>query len=190
VGSGDPRTITRLLRRWHGGDEQALEQLVPLVYEDLRRLARLKMRAERREHTLQPTALVHEAYGRLVGLELSWQDRTHFLSMAARVMRRVLVEHARARRAEKRGGAAVRVSIGEADGAVRPFDVVELDEALERLHDHEERPARAIELHYFGGLSYAEIAQALAVSEATVDRDMRFARAWLCRALGHVEKNG
>jgi RNA polymerase sigma factor (TIGR02999 family) len=180
---GDPQTITVLLRRWRGGDERALEELIPLVYEELRLLVRVKTRAERREHTLQPTALIHEAYGRLLGLELSWQDRTHFLSMAARVMRRVLVEHARARRAEKRGGDAVRVSIREADGAVQPFDVVELDDALERLRDQDERPAQAIELHYFGGLSYAEIAQALAVSEATVDRDMRFARAWLRRAL-------
>jgi RNA polymerase sigma factor (TIGR02999 family) len=181
--SADAGTVTQLLRRWRGGDEAAVQQLVPLVYDELRRLARLQMRGERREHTLQPTALVHEAYGRLVALELSWQDRSHFLSMAARVMRWVLVEHARARRAEKRGGGAVKVSLDAADRATQPHAVIELDEALERLSSQDERPARAIELHYFGGLSYVEIAEALGISEATVDRDMRFARAWLRRAL-------
>ena len=176
--------VTQLLLRWREGEEEALEELMPLVYEELRRLARLKMRDERRDHTLQPTALVHEAFERLVDLRLEWQDRAHFLSMAARLMRRILVDHARAHRAAKRGQGAVKVSLHEGDAAAEPcFEILGLNEALERLQQQDARPSRVIELHYFGGLSYREIAEALRLSEATVDRDMRFARAWLLREL-------
>lgn len=158
---------------------------MPLVYERLRRLARAQMKGERRDHTLQPTALVHEAYARMVDLELPWRDRVHFLSMAARAMRRVLVDHARAQRAAKRGGGRVKVSLHEEHAATPSVvDLVDLDLALERLRGQESRPSRVVELHYFGGLSYNEIALELEISEATVDRDLRFARAWLGRELG------
>ncbi len=175
--------VTLLLRRWQEGDRDALEHLTPLVYDELRRLARAKMKNERREHTLQPTALVHEAFDRLVDLELSWQDRAHFLNMSARVMRRVLVDHARQRLAGKRDG-GLRVSLVDADAQARPdLDLMALDQALERLRKQEERPSQVLELLYFGGLSYTEIAETLEISKATVDRDLRFARAWLSREL-------
>ena len=185
---GDPddaaQTITRLLLEWRDGDSRALEKLVPLVYEELRRLARLQMRDQAAGHTLQPTALVHEAYARLVGLKLDWQDRTHFLSMAARTMRRVLVDHARAKRAAKRGAGAVQVTLQDFHAAPFPsFDLLAVDEALGSLGRDHERAARAIELCYFGGLSGREIAEALKISAATAERDLRFARSWLKREL-------
>ena len=180
-----PGSVTRLLRSWQKGDQQALGELIPRIYDQLRRLAQARMRGERRSHTLEPTALVHEAYVRMVDLELSWQDRIHFLSMAARAMRRVLVDHARAHRAAKRGGQALRVSLHEEHAAASPdVDLLELDQALDRLRAQQARLGQAVELHYFGGLSYKEVAEALSVSEATVDRDLRFARAWLLRELG------
>lgn len=157
---------------------------MPLVYDELRRLARIRMRDERAGHTLEPTAVVHEAYARLVDLELSWQNRAHFYCMAARTMRRVLVEHARKRRAAKRGGGP-RVTLHD-DQAVSPppaIDILALDQALETLRRQEERPSQVVELHYFAGLTLREIAEVLGVSEATVDRDLRFARAWLRRRL-------
>jgi RNA polymerase sigma factor (TIGR02999 family) len=161
-----------------------LEVLVPLVYEELRRLARLQMRDEAAGHTLQPTALVHEAYTRLVGLKLDWQDRSHFLSMAARTMRRVLVDHARARRAAKRGAGAVQVTLHEFHAKDEPsIDLLAIDEALDSLDRQDERAARAIELCYFGGLTGREIAEALEISPATAERDLRFARSWLRREL-------
>ena len=180
-----PSSVTLLLRRWRKGDDAALEELTPVVYGELRRLARLQMRDERRGHTLQPTALVHEAYARMVDLELSWQDRAHFLSMSARVMRRVLVDHARRRSALKRGGDPLRISLEGDELSMEPdLDLVALDQALSRLRDQEERPARVLELRYFGGLSYPEIAEALGISLATVERDLRFSRAWLLSELG------
>jgi RNA polymerase sigma factor (TIGR02999 family) len=176
--------VTRLLRRWRAGDEAALGELMPLVYDRLRRMAQAQMRGERPGHTLQPTALVHEAYERMVDLELSWQDRVHFLSMAARAMRRVLVDHARAHRAAKRGRGAVRVSLHEEHAVATPaVDLLELDRALDRLRRQEDRLGRVVELHYFGGLTYKEMAGALGISEATVDRHLRFARAWLLQEL-------
>ena len=178
--------VTLLLRRWREGDDDALEELTRLLYPELRRIAAAHMRGERIDHTLQPTAVVHEAYARLIELELDWQDRVHFLSMASRVMRRVLVDHARAVRAAKRGGDAVRVPWGEdrdRDGAEPAFDTLDLDRALEQLTQYQERPGRAVELHYFGGLSYREISEALGISEVTVERDLRFAKAWLRRRL-------
>ena len=180
---GETDDITQLLVRWRGGDEAALEQLLPLVYEELRRLAGRYMRAERPDHTLQATALVHEAYVRLVGVEAAWQDRVHFLSLAARLMRRILVDHAKAGRREKRGGGAVKLSLDDvALVASEPSAaLLDLDEALTNLASLDERKARAVELHYFGGLTYDETAEVLGVSAATVDRDLRMARAWLYR---------
>jgi RNA polymerase sigma factor (TIGR02999 family) len=173
-------TVTLLLRRCGAGDGAALAQVVPLVYEELRRLARIHMGRERPGHTLQPTALVHEAYARLVAADLDLQDRVHFFAVASSAMRRILVDHARARASLKRGGGALRVTLDEdllASG--RGSDIVEIDAALERLAAVDVRKARIVELHYFGGLSYDEIARVLGVSAATVDRDLRFAKAWL-----------
>ena len=180
----DPQTITRLLLDWRGGRSEALDKLVPLVYDELRRLARLQMRDQARDHTLQPTALVHEAYARLIGLELDWQNRTHFLSMAARTMRRVLVDHARAQRAAKRGAGAVQVSLHDFHAQTEiSFDLLAIDEALQGLGRQDERAMMAVELQYFGGLTGREIAEYLEVSPATVERDLRFARSWLRREL-------
>ncbi len=179
----DPGQTTRLLRKWHDGDEKALSDLMSLVYAELHRLAAVQLRGERRDHTLQPTALIHEAFLRLVDLDLSWQDRTHFLSMSARVMRRVLVDHARRRRAGKRHG-GMRVCMDEVKLAVEPrYDLLALDEALGRLQEHEERTGRVVELFYFGGLTHEEIAEAEQISRTTVDRDLRFGRAWLRQEL-------
>lgn len=179
-----PKTITRLLLQWREGDTEALETLVPLVYDELRRLARLRMRDQGVGHTLQPTALVHEAYARMVDLKLEWQDRAHFLCMAARTMRRVLVDHARERRAAKRGGGALQVSLH--DFHVRTemsFDLLAIDEGILALSRHEERAATAVELYYFGGLTSGEVAEVLQISQATAERDLRFARSWLRREL-------
>jgi RNA polymerase sigma factor (TIGR02999 family) len=179
--------VTRLLSAWRSGDSHALEQLTPLVYEELRELAHRYMRRERQNHTLQATAVVHEAYVRLIGMEVPWQNRTHFYAVAARLMRRILVDHAKSRHREKRGGPITMVSVdvyqedtnnlvGSTAGQI---DVLEIDEALERLAEQDERLANAVELHYFGGLTYQETAKALGVSEATVHRDLRLAKAWI-----------
>lgn len=178
-----PGEVTRLLRRWRDGDRAALDELIPIVYQELRRLARAQMRNERAGHTLQPTALVHEAYTRLGRLELDWQDRAHFLSMAARTMRRVLVEHARARRAVKRGGGAFAVTLTD-NLAVEPdVELERLDDALRSLGAHDARAERVLELFYFGGLTHREIAAVLEISATTVDRELRFGRAWLRQEL-------
>jgi len=179
-----PRTVTRLLLDWRAGDEQALAALVPLMYDELRRLARAKMRDQPAQHTLQPTALVHEAYARMVDLELDWKDRSHFLCMAARTMRRVLVDHARAARAAKRGADAVQVTLQDFHAKKETsLDLLAIDQALESLTRQDERAACAVELCYFGGLTGKEIAEALEVSAATAERDLRFARSWLKREL-------
>ncbi len=177
--------VTVLLRRWTDGDESALDDVMPFVYNELRRLAAGQPRNERNDHTLQPTALVNEAYMRLVDLNLSWQDRTHFRSMAATTMRRVLVDHARGRRREKRGGDAVKLNIDDvAVLAEQPaHDVVDLHLALEALAKVDERPAKCLELHFFGGLGYDEIAAATGSSQATVGRDIRAGKAWIRRYL-------
>lgn len=178
-------TVTLLLRRLSAGEEAALAQIIPLVYDELLRLARLHMRRERTGHTLEATALVHEAYARLADADLTLQDRRHFFAVASRAMRRILVDHARARGSLKRGEGASRVTLGEEIPAPEAgADVLELDEALTRLAGMDERKARALELHYFGGLSYEEIADVLDISPATVDRDLRFAKAWLHEHLG------
>lgn len=173
--------VVRLLDQWRDGDPDAYDRLIPLVYVELRRVAHGQLRYERAGHSLQPTLLVHEAYLRLADAEVAWRNRTHFLSVAATVMRRILVEWARARRAEKRGGDDVRVTLPDDVSAppADPVDMLTLDAALQRLQAYDERQARVVELLYFGGLTYAEIGQLLGVSEATVDRDLRHARAWL-----------
>ena len=183
--------VTALLLRWGRGDEDALERLIPLVYQELHRIARRCMAGERVGHSLQATAIVNEAFVRLVdGKAVAWNDRAHFLAVSARVMRRILVDHARARKYQKRGGDAVRVSFDEAlvvssnDG--HP-DFVVLDAALEALAKIDERQSRVVELRFFGGLTVEETATALDVSPATVMGDWRFARAWLKRELrGHT----
>jgi RNA polymerase sigma factor (TIGR02999 family) len=177
--------VSRLLQEWRAGDQGAYDRLIPLVYAELRRVARGHLRREGRGHSLQPTVLVHEAYIRLAGADVEWQNRTHFLSVAATVMRRILVERARARHARKRGGEDVRVTVTDrlAGPESDPVDLLMLDQAIERLRELDERQAQAIELCYFGGMTYAEISEALGVSEATVDRDLRHARAWLRRHL-------
>jgi RNA polymerase sigma factor (TIGR02999 family) len=176
--------VTALLHAWRSGDAASFDRLMAVVYPELRAIAARHLSGEAEGHTLQPTALVHEAYLRLVGSEIEWEDRKHFFAVAARAMRRVLVDHARARRREKRGGDAIFVTLDdqlalEASGV----DLVALDEALDRLAEHDERKARAIELHFFGGLSYDETARALDVSAATVDRDLRMGKAWLLHQL-------
>lgn len=195
TGSHDPSHVTRLLRDWSEGDGHAFDELLPLVYDELRRLASRALRGESAGHTLRTTALVHEAYVRLVGSDVDWEGSRHFMRVAARAMRRVLVDHARARKSQKRGGGAPAIPIDALAGILpggehRPDDVLELDEALERLIALEERKGRAVELHYFGGLSYEEVGEALEISTATVHRDLRMARAWLYKELRNDDGRG
>lgn len=184
----DSGRVIELLREWRQGDDQAGDRLIPFVYAELRRLARGQLRREQAGHSLQPTALVHEAYLRLVKADIDWQDRTHFLSVAARVMRRVLVEHARSKQARKRGGHEEHVTLTGPIAApdADPIDVLVLDEAMARLQLFDARQAQIVELCYFGGLTVPEVAQTLGISEATVARDLRHARAWLRRELSSI----
>ena len=186
--------ITRLLDRWSQGDEDAFKELIPLVYEELRRLAEHYLKGERVGHTLQPTALVHEAYLRLSGLnEMRLRNRTHFYGAAAQAMRRILVDHARRRLAGKRGAGVQPVRLDEAslDGPIDlRLDMVALEDALNALTDIAPDQARVVELRYFGGLSVAETAAFLGVAPATVKRRWNFARAWLYRALAGPEPGG
>lgn len=175
--------FTVLLRAWAEGDETALDRLTPAVYDELRRLAGAYMRKERPGHTLSPTELVSEAFLRLAGGEHpAYEDRVHFFAVAARHMRRILVDHARRRTADKRGGRDRPVTLDEElIAGERPDELVALDEALEALAAVDERKARVVELHYFGGMAQKEIAAALGVHENTVARDLRLAEAWLNR---------
>ena len=178
--------VTQLLKEWSAGDSNAAAKLVPLVYEELRRLARSYVARERADHTLQATALVHETYLRLADqTQLNWKDRVHFYGIAARVMRRILVEHARAHRSAKRGGLAQKISLEEARQlpAETDVDLLELDSALESFAKDYPRKSEVVELKFFGGLDAKEIAELLQVSEKTVQRDWNFAKLWLCRAL-------
>lgn len=178
--------VTRLLHAWRGGNDDALDALVPLVYEDLRRVAEARMRSEPAGHTLQPTALVHEAYGRLASAEVPWEDRAHFFAVAAGTMRRILVDHARSRNRAKRGGDRVQVTLVEgvaaSEGPV-DHDLLDLDAALERLAEMDTRKAKAVELVFFAGMKQPDVADVLGVSVATVERDLRAARAWLAAQL-------
>jgi len=176
--------ITRLLAEWRAGSDDAHAELITLLAPELRALAERHLRGERPDHTLQATALVNEAYLRLVGADIDWHDRVHFLAVAGRTMRRVLVDYARARAAAKRGSGATAVTLRTGDGPLRPAgpdgaDLLDLDAAMTDLAEHDGRKARIVELHYFGGLTHPEIAEVVGVSEATVDRDLRFSRAWL-----------
>jgi RNA polymerase sigma-70 factor (ECF subfamily) len=182
-----PHSVTALLRAWGAGDARAPEALVPLVYAELRRQASRALRREGEGHTLQATALVHEAWLRLDGQhDARWESRTQFLAVAAQMMRRVLVDHARTRRALKRGGGGTHVTLGDANlAAASPdeVDVLALDDALARLAELDPRKARLVELRYFAGMSIPEAATALGVSQATVGREWAVARMWLRREL-------
>ena len=178
------KDVTGLLRRWSEGDKQALEGLLPLVYEELRALAASCFRSERPDHTLQPTALVHEAYLRLIGQEhVAWQNRAHFFGIAAQMMRRILVDHARARHAAKRGGGQVTLMLDDAVALPkqRNVDLLALDAALTELAELDARQSQIVELRFFAGLSIEDTARVLAISPATVKREWATARAWLRR---------
>jgi RNA polymerase sigma factor (TIGR02999 family) len=178
--------VSQLLAAWRSGDQAALDKLTPLVYEELRRLARHYMRGERIGHTLQATALVNEAYLRLIDYtEMQWQNRAHFFAMAATLMRRILVDHARGRNYAKRGGAQQRLSLSKADRfADKPdVDLVALDDGLKTLAEMNAQQSKIVELRFFGGLTIEETAEVLGISHATVERDWAVARAWLRREI-------
>lgn len=185
--------MTRLLSAWQSGDVHALERLTPLIYEELRERARRYMRHERPGHTLQATAVVHEAFVKLLAMEVPWQDRAHFFNVAARQMRRILVDHAKARCRGKRGGTTSGEDLltdlenleanTSGPATAGEIDVLEIDEALEQLARHNERLAGIVELHYFGGLTYQELSETLKISEASVDRELRLAKAWVLKQI-------
>jgi RNA polymerase sigma factor (TIGR02999 family) len=181
----DPAQVTQLLIRVRGGDSAAANQLFPLVYGDLRALALRHFRQQRSDHTLQPTALIHEAYLRLFRPAGQYQDRVHFFAVAATAMRQILVNYARARAAKKRGAGRGAVTLAVEANAKqrRGLDPIELDDALRRLAELDERKARIVELRFFGGLNVEEIVELLGISKSTVEADWRMARAWLARAL-------
>jgi len=177
-----PREVTELLRSWREGDASAEGALLEAIYDDLHRRAERFLRGERRGHTLQPTALVHEAYLRLLPQRhVEWQDRAHFYAIAARSMRRVLLDHARKRHTESRGGGMAPVALEDAGelAATQPAELVRLDEALQELQGADEASARVVELKFFGGLTTEEIAEAMECSASTIERQWRAARAWL-----------
>ena len=181
-----PETVTDLLVAWGNGDEQALDRLTPLVYDELRRLAKSYLRRERPDHTLQPTALVNEAYMRLMDLgQLDWQNRAHFIGVAARLMRQILVDHARTRRAAKRGSAGEMLALDSAIAQPdeRELDLLAVDEALSKLASLDPEQSRIVELRFFGGLTIEETAEVLGVSPSTAKREWRLARAWLYRKI-------
>lgn len=188
MSSGDPQPgeVTRLLVAWSGGDAAALERLIPLVYDELRSLADRQLAGERGGHTLQPTAVVHEAYLKLVDQrQVTWRNRGHFFSVAAQVMRRLLVDHARRRGAQKRGGEETRVTLEDvaAETPAAEAEILAVDQALERLAALDATQAKVVELRYFGGLTLEEIAEVLGASPSTVGRAFRLAKAWLYREL-------
>ncbi len=178
--------VTQLLVEWRNGNTAALDELFPIVYDELRRLARSYLRHERQGHTLQPTALVHEAYLRLIDQRsVSWENRAQFFGLAAQMMRRILVNHARGRHAEKRGGHVQRIPLDDALDAfeVRGLDVIALDAALKALHDFDPRQSQIVELRSFGGLTVEETAEVVGVSPATVKREWSAAKLWLLREM-------
>jgi RNA polymerase sigma-70 factor (ECF subfamily) len=191
----DVRThnVTALLVEWRGGREEAVQKLLPLVHDELRRIAKRHMAGERPDHVLQATALVNEAYLRLVDVRrVQWQDRAHFFAMAARLMRRVLVDFARAQKNQKRGGALHRVTFDQnlAVASETPEDVIAIDEALRSLAAQYERKSQVVELRFFGGLSVEETAEVLKISQETVMRDWKFAKNWLMRELSRTKTGG
>ncbi|HKE56690.1 MAG TPA: sigma-70 family RNA polymerase sigma factor [Pyrinomonadaceae bacterium] len=184
--SEQPENVTQLLLGWGNGDKEALDQLMPIVYDELRRQAARYLRRERAGHTLQTTALINEAYIRLVDQKrVHWQNRAHFFGIAAKMMRRILVDHARTKKRAKRGGSDVRVSLADATlvSKSRDLDIVALDQALERLGKVDEQQARVVELRFFSGLTVEETAEVLSISAATVKRDWSMAKAWLHREI-------
>ena len=190
--SAQPNEITRQLIAWRNGDAEALEKLIPVVYQELRRIANQHLRRENSEHSLQPTALVHEAYLRLIDqTQVDWQNRAHFFGVAAQMMRRILIDHAKAKHRQKRGGSAHKVSLDEAASYTveRGAGLIALDDTLKLLAEIDERKSRVVELRYFGGLSVDETAQVLGVSDKTVMRDWNLAKAWLYQQLNRKDNN-
>ena len=187
-----PENITELLASYGRGNKESLDQLLPIVYDELRRQAARYLRREQAGHTLQTTALIHEAYVRLVDQRnMQWQNRAHFFGIAAQMMRRILVDHARSKKRVKRGGSEIRVSLDDANVAAKgqDLDVVALDEALERLAQIDEQQSRVVELRFFSGLSVEETAEVMGISKSTVKRDWSMAKAWLHRELsGEIAK--
>ena len=185
--AGDPsKQVTELLVRWRGGDKAALDSLMPLVYNELHRIATRYLQKERSDHTLQSTALVHEAYVRLAEQDLpQWQNRAHFFAVAAQLMRQILVDYARSHRASKRGGDICKVGLDDAGDKAEALDVdiIALDDALKRLAEMDSHQSRVVELKFFGGLSIEDTAEVLGISASTVKRDWISARAWLHREL-------
>jgi RNA polymerase sigma factor (TIGR02999 family) len=181
IPTDEKREVTQLLQNLNEGNSEAVEKLIPLVYAELRRLASHYLKSEREGHTLQPTALVHEAFLKLVEQETQWQNRSHFFAMAANLMRRILVDYARSYKAEKRGGSAEKISLDDAFIFVKekPTEMIALDEALQGLAKIDKRRSQVVELRFFGGLSNEEIAEVLGVHVNTVLRDWSLARAWL-----------
>jgi RNA polymerase sigma factor (TIGR02999 family) len=187
------RDVTSLLVRWGKGDANAFDELAPIVYDELRKLARSHLRRERPGHTLQSTALVHEAYLRMIDQQnVSWQNRSHFYGIAAQMIRRILVDYARAKQTKKRGEAAPKIAFEDALGAhgSEDLDLVALDDALKALAEIDPRQSRIVELRYFAGLSIEDTAEVLQISPATVKRDWTVARAWLKRELVRGERTG
>lgn len=185
-GSIAPQNLTQLLIKWRAGDKSALDEMTPVLYEELRRLARHFLAAERRDHTLQPTALVHEAYLRLIGQHsVDWKNRAHFLAMAATMMRRILINHAEAHKAAKREGSVEVVTLDEALGIKTDprVDLLHLNHTLDRLSGMDEQQGRVVELRYFGGLTVEETAEVMGISPATVKREWSTARLWLMQQM-------
>ena len=176
------KEITQLLQEWRKGSDDALEQLTPLVYEQLRRLAGRLFSGESRGHTLQPTILVNEVFQRLIGTDIDWNDRNHFYALSSRMMRRILVDYAKTRSTAKRGGDMIHVTYHEDRASSEPTDiadVIALDAALQELDTFDSRKAEALELHYFAGLTYKEVGDVMDIAESTVHKDLRTAKAWL-----------
>ena len=182
------RSITQLLQKSQDGDENALQQLTPIIYQELKRLARASFGGEGFAHTLQPTALLNEAYEKLFDIDIEWQDRKHFFALASRMMRRILIDHAKKNHSQKRGGDVIHTSFKDEQTTSITTDqaLLDLDEALVKLKKHDPRKAKIIELSYFGGLTYNEVAEYLQISSATVHRDLRMAEAWLKHNLSNA----
>lgn len=184
--SEERREISLILKDWSGGKRESADVLLSLVYEELRRIARQYLRKERSDHTLQPTALVHEAYMKLIDIsDVSWQDRAHFFAVASNVMRHILVDHARARATDKRGGEAQRIALEDAGSLSdeRDIDLLALDEAMRQLAKFDATQSKIVELRFFGGLTIEETAHVLSISPATVKREWTMAKAWLFRRM-------
>ena len=193
MAAASSQELTELLRGWSGGDQSALARIVDLAYPELRKIARRSLSGERSEHTIQATALVHEAYLRLVDIrQVRWQERAQFFAIVAKVMRRILIEHARARGSSKRGGGVRPINLNEALVISPKLDpeIVRLDEALEQLARFDSRKAQVVEMRYFGGLTSNEIALVLGVSHQSVNRDWNLAKAWLAREMSRQEYDG